>query len=62
MQIMIITQQKKCVLQAWLLPEESKAPQPYDLCLKRTRPGSVFNVKQVKKKIFYKHKDGHSSD
>jgi hypothetical protein len=56
---MILTQQKKCVLQAWLLLEESKAPQLYDRCLKHTRPDNTFNVKQVGKKFFYENKDSY---
>ena len=59
---MILTQQKKCALQAWLLPEESKAPQLYDLYLKHTRPGNMFNLEHVENKNFYKHKDVYSLD
>ena len=33
----------KCVLQSWLLLEESKARQPYDLQLKRIEPKQKIN-------------------
>ena len=36
----------KCVLQSWLLLEESKARQPYDLQLKRTRPEQRIDTKK----------------
>lgn len=39
LQEIILTQQMKCALQAWLLLEESEAPQLYDLYLKHTGPG-----------------------
>jgi hypothetical protein len=35
----------KCVLQSWLLLEESKAPQHYDLQLKHTGPGQKIDAK-----------------
>jgi hypothetical protein len=59
---MILTQQKKCVLQAWLLLEESKAPQLYGRCLKHTRPDNTVNVKQVEKKLFYENYDSYTLD
>ena len=35
----------KYVLQSWLLQEESKAPQQYDLQLKHTGPGQKIDAK-----------------